>query len=86
MEKTALEIEFEQLMAEHSAEIQAEADVAMKALDRAKALSEKYGLPLSIGLFSGVYTPKSSDRFRDEDWSYDYFGEYAGWSNSSSTC
>lgn len=91
----SLEEDFTKIVEEHKAEIDAKVKEAIKALDEAVELAEKYGIPFSpsISFLSQTYTPESYyAKFSDLDSStvYDIAEVYpggewgeAGWEHSA---
>jgi hypothetical protein len=89
---TPLEKEFQKLLKEADPLIEAEIENARKALERAKEISEKYGVPFDVSMIGArnTWCPKSFKKFEsmadDDDSPYEFwefFGvskpEY-GWS------
>lgn len=95
MDKT-LEEEFEQLVNDHKAEIQAKVAEASKALQEAVELSKKYGIPFRphVSFLGNSYYPQSfyDGKFAELDsevvsdltgaWT-NYDSGYAGWEHSA---
>jgi hypothetical protein len=95
-EPSELEVEFQELVTDVGAQIEVHVEKAIKALNKAVALSEKHGVPFRPGIsfLSNTYMPESfsKSKFAKIDnetvceiadvWG-DYIFEGGGWEHSS---